>query len=300
MYEDADFEDLTFTEMKRVLWSGSTPTAKREACMKHAKLLNKLTDEECMQLAETYNATNGVGIVVGTGRTRKPSLSSSGTTSSSNSSSSDNSGSTTSSSSSRRSNGNQEDIIEVTSSTGSTGSSNIKAAVEDIPVATVTDGENSNGSDIPRTSNTTSSSSNSGTSTQLPQKQKDVSSSIATVRAMIKSATSNADTTHTTTANLTTTSTTCSNTQQISTPIVTSTTTTTTAAATVAATAEAAETGTSNLLLLQKLVKVNAAIAPSPPAALSCVVGDSKERPKSKPTNSASVKVLLSAVYCYF
>ena len=284
MYEDADFEDLTFTEMKRVLWSGSTPTAKREACMKHAKLLNKLTDEECMQLAETYNATNGVGIVVGTGRTRKPSLSSSGTTSSSNSSSSDNSGSTTSSSSSRRSNGNQEDIIEVTSSTGSTGSSNIKAAVEDIPVATVTDGENSNGSDIPCTNNTTSSSSGSGTSTQLPQKQKDVSSSIATVRAMIKSATSSTDTTTTsTTAN--------PNTQQIS-----STTTTTTAAATT----EAAETGTSNLLLLQKLVKVNAAIAPSPPAALSCVVGDSKERPKSKPTDSASVKVLLSAVYCYF
>ena len=284
MYEDADFEDLTFTEMKRVLWSGSTPTAKREACMKHAKLLNKLTDEECMQLAETYNATNGVGIVVGTGRTRKPSLSSSGTTSSSNSSSSDNSGSTTSSSSSRRSNGNQEDIIEVTSSTTSTGSSNIKAAVEDVPVATVTDGENSNGSDIPCTNNTTSSSSGSGTSTQLPQKQKDVSSSIATVRAMIKSATSSTDTTTTsTTAN--------PNTQQIS-----STTTTTTAAATT----EAAETGTSNLLLLQKLVKVNAAIAPSPPAALSCVVGDSKERPKSKPTDSASVKVLLSAVYCYF
>jgi hypothetical protein len=61
VYEDADYEDLSFAEMRRVLWSGSTPTAKREACTKHAKLLGIVTDEQCSAMAAQGAAAPGQG-----------------------------------------------------------------------------------------------------------------------------------------------------------------------------------------------------------------------------------------------
>ena len=41
VYEDADYEDVTHSELRRIMWSNSTPSAKREACLKHAKLLGE-------------------------------------------------------------------------------------------------------------------------------------------------------------------------------------------------------------------------------------------------------------------
>jgi len=41
VYEDADYEDVTHSELRRIMWSNPTPSAKREACLKHAKLLGE-------------------------------------------------------------------------------------------------------------------------------------------------------------------------------------------------------------------------------------------------------------------
>ena len=79
MYEDADYEDVTHSELRRIMWSNSTPSAKREACLKHAKLLG----ESCFvvfyldhslvfsqrrkyiaRVARTLNETNFLWVIV--------------------------------------------------------------------------------------------------------------------------------------------------------------------------------------------------------------------------------------------
>jgi hypothetical protein len=56
VYEDTDFEELTYAELRRVLWSGATPAAKRDACMKHARAMKHMSESLYRAMTEAYDA----------------------------------------------------------------------------------------------------------------------------------------------------------------------------------------------------------------------------------------------------
>ena len=85
MYEDADFEDLTHAELRRVFWQSAVPTAKKEACYKHAyrelRLIDLVHFNELMHPQKTSGSTSANGgsidAAVGTGTNTSSSSSSS-------------------------------------------------------------------------------------------------------------------------------------------------------------------------------------------------------------------------------
>jgi len=45
VYEDADFEEVSKSDLKKVLWEGMVPMHRQQACIKHAKQLGMLSEE---------------------------------------------------------------------------------------------------------------------------------------------------------------------------------------------------------------------------------------------------------------
>jgi hypothetical protein len=146
VYEDTDFEELTYAELRRVLWSGATPAAKRDACMKHARAMKHMSEALYRAMVEAYEGTvySATSSLTrpGSENTAQGKTSSAVDVSSSSSSSSSSGSSSTSTSSSGTSDTASEAVssVDLPSLT-----SRVLAVSADLAAATVSDASSSGG-----------------------------------------------------------------------------------------------------------------------------------------------------------